>query len=129
MCFPHAHLKTSTLFNGHRTTRMIASMVSIAPIIDDWFDAHVGRYPNIEQATWLLWTASRAVPVQQFEKGSKPLAPSCASFRPTAEISIQLIKPSLDSMPCCAMRARIVSSLWDLIVTLVHIFQSDVCAN
>jgi transposase len=122
---------------------MVAPMVLDGPINGDWFEACVTKVlvPELRPGDISLprrrpgssWTTCRATSGQPCKKRSKQPGPPWATLRvlPPYSPDFNPIEKAFSRHKAMLRKAgkRTVRRLWDLIGTLVHIFQPDKCAN
>jgi transposase len=132
MGFPHGHRKTTTLVAGLRMTGMVAPMVLDGPINGDWFEAYVAQVlvPELRPGDVVIMdnlsSHKRDAVRERIEAAGATLRflpPYSPDFNPI-EKAFSRLKAMLRKIG-----ERTVSGLWDLIGSLVDIFQPRECAN
>jgi len=126
MGFPHGHRKTTTLVAGLRLAGMVAPMVLDGPINGDWFEAYVAQVlvPELRPGDVVimdnLLSPNRAAVQERIEAGGATLR-----FLPPYSPDFNPIEKAFSRLRAMLRKAgeRTVSGLWDLIGTLVDIFQ------
>ena len=132
MGFPHGHRKTTTLVAGLRMNGMVAPMVLDGPINGDWFEAYVAQVlvPELRPGDVVIMdnlsSHKRDAVRERIEAVGATLRflpPYSPDFNPI-EKAFSRLKAMLRKIG-----ERTVSGLWDLIGSLVDIFQPRECAN
>ena len=129
---PHGHRKTTTLVAGLRITGMIAPMVRDGPMGGDWFEACVAQVqvPERQRGDVVIMdnlsSHKRASVRELIENAGATLR-----FLPPCRPDFNPIEKACSKLKAMLRKAseRTVSGLWDLIGSLVDIFQPRECAN
>ena len=132
MGFPHGHRKTTTLVAGLRTSGMVAPMVLDGPINGDWFEAYVRQIlvPELRRGDIVIMdnlSSHKRTSVRELIEA----VGATLVFLPPYSPDFNPIEKAFARLKAMLRKAgeRTVTGLWDLIGTLVDIFQPDECAN
>ncbi len=132
MGFPHGHRKTTTLVAGLRLSGMVAPMVLDGPINSDWFEAYVDQVlvPTMRPGDVVIMdnlsNHKRLSVKLLIEAAGATLAflpPYSPDFNPI-EKAFSKLKANLRRI-----EERTVTGLWDVIGSLVTMFNPHECRN
>jgi len=132
MGFPHSHRKTTTLVAGLRLSGMVAPMVLDGPINGDWFEAYVDQVlvPTLRPGDIVIMdnlSSHKRLSVKLLIEA----AGATLAFLPPYSPDFNPIEKAFSKLKTNLRRIgeRTVTGLWDVIGSLVTMFNPHECRN
>jgi transposase len=132
MGFPHSHRKTTTLVAGLRLSGMVAPMVLDGPINGDWFEAYVDQVlvPTLRPGDIVIMdnlSSHKRLSVKLLIE----TAGATLAFLPPYSPDFNPIEKAFSKLKINLRRIgeRTVTGLWDVIGSLVTMFNPHECRN
>ena len=132
MGFPYGHRKTTTLVAGLRMTGMVAPMVLDGPINGDWFEAYIEQIlvPTLKPGDVVIMdnlSSHKRLSVKLLIEA----AGATLAFLPPYSPDFNPIEKAFSKLKANLRRIgeRTVSGLWDVIGSLVTMFNAQECQN
>ena len=132
MGFPYGHRKTTTLVAGLRLTGMVAPMVLDGPIKGDWFEAYIDQVlvPTLKPGDVVIMdnlSSHKRLSVKLLIEA----AGATLAFLPPYSPDFNPIEKAFSKLKANLRRIgeRTVTGLWDVIGSLVNMFNPKECAN
>jgi transposase len=132
MGFPHGHRKTTTLVAGLRMTGMVAPMVLDGPINGDWFEAYIEQIlvPTLKPGDVVIMdnlSSHKRLSVKLLIEA----AGATLAFLPPYSPDFNPIEKAFSKLKANLRRIgeRTVTGLWDVIGSLVTMFNAQECQN
>jgi transposase len=132
MGFPHGHRKTTTLVAGLRLSGMVAPMVLDGPINSDWFEAYVDQVlvPTLRPGDVVIMdnlSNHKRLSVKLLIEA----AGATLAFLPPYSPDFNPIEKAFSKLKANLRRIgeRTVTGLWDVIGSLVTMFNPHECRN
>jgi transposase len=130
MGFPHSHRKTTTLVAGLRLSGMVAPMVLDGPINGDWFEAYVDQVlvPTLRPGDIVIMdnlSSHKRLSVKLLIEA----AGATLAFLPPYSPDFNPIEKAFSKLKTNLRRIgeRTVTGLWDVIGSLVTMFNPHEC--
>jgi transposase len=132
MGFPPSHTKTTTLVAGLRLSGMVAPMVLDGPINGDWFEAYVDQVlvPTLRPGDIVIMdnlSSHKRLSVKLLIEA----AGATLAFLPPYSPDFNPIEKAFSKLKTNLRRIgeRTVTGLWDVIGSLVTMFNPHECRN